>query len=90
VQQFAWRGPIGCTFPVIMKGGIAYTAANVDASWIGTNVETLFAASTGCPITVLSDADAAGLAELTFGAARGHMGTVLMLRSAPASAARYW
>jgi polyphosphate glucokinase len=79
VQQFAWHGPIGCTFPAIIKGGVAYTAANVDASWIGTNVQTLLATSTGCPITVLNDADAAGLAELTFGAARGQSGTVLML-----------
>jgi polyphosphate glucokinase len=79
VQQFAWHGPIGCTFPAIIKGGVAYTAANVDASWIGTNIPALFAASTGCPVTVLNDADAAGLAELTFGAARGQLGTVLML-----------
>jgi polyphosphate glucokinase len=78
-QQFAWHGPIGCTFPAIIKRGVAYTAANVDSSWIGTNVQTLLAASTGCPITVLNDADAAGLAELTFGAARGQSGTVLML-----------
>jgi polyphosphate glucokinase len=79
VQQFAWHGPIGCTFPAIIKSGVAYTAANVDSSWIGTNVQTLFAASTSGPITVLNDADAAGLAELTFGAARGQLGTVPML-----------
>ena len=78
-QHFAWHGSIGCTFPAIIKRGVAYTAANVDSSWIGTNVQTLLAASTGCPITVLNDADAAGLAELTFGAARGQSGTVLML-----------
>jgi polyphosphate glucokinase len=79
VQQFGWHGSIGCTFPAIIKSGIAYTAANVDSSWIGTNVEALFATSTGCPVTVLNDADAAGLAELTFGAARDQLGTVLML-----------
>jgi polyphosphate glucokinase len=79
VQHFAWHGPIGCTFPAIIKRGVAYTAANVDSTWIGTNVQALFAASTGCPIIVLNDADAAGLAELTFGAARGQLGTVLML-----------
>jgi polyphosphate glucokinase len=79
VQQFAWHGPVGCTFPAIIKGGVAYTAANVDSSWIGTNIQTVFAASTGCSIIVLNDADAAGLAELTFGAARGQLGTVLML-----------
>lgn len=79
VQLLAWHGPIGCTFPAIIKRGVAYTAANVDTSWIGKNVQSLFAASTGCPITVLNDADAAGLAELAFGAARGQLGTVLML-----------
>jgi polyphosphate glucokinase len=51
VEQFAWHGPIGCTFPAIIKGGVAYTAANVDTSWIGTNVQTLFTKPTGCPIT---------------------------------------
>src|SRR5262249_43935640 len=79
VQHFAWHGPIGCTFPAIIKGGIAYTAANVAPTWIGMNVQSLFAAPTKCPITVLNDADAAGLAELTFGAAHGQSGTVLML-----------
>jgi polyphosphate glucokinase len=78
-QHFGWQGRIGCTFPAVMKGGIAYTAANVDPAWIGMNVQALFAAPTGCPITVLNDADAAGLAELTFGAAQLQMGTVLML-----------
>jgi polyphosphate glucokinase len=79
VQHFAWHGPIGCTFPAIIKGGIAYTAANVAPTWIGTNIQAQFAAPTGCPIIVLNDADAAGLAELAFGAARGQSGTVLML-----------
>ena len=78
-EQFGWHGPIGCTFPAIIKRGIAFTAANVDSTWIGTNVQTLVAAATNCPITVLNDADAAGLAELTFGAARDQSGTVLML-----------
>src|SRR5262245_56531519 len=79
VQQFDWHGPVGCTFPAIIKRGVAYTAANVDPTWIGTNVEALFAASTGCRMRVLNDADAAGLAELRFGAARGQSGSVLML-----------
>jgi polyphosphate glucokinase len=78
-QQFGWHGSIGCTFPAIIKHGMAYSAANVDASWIGINVQTLFAASTDCQVTVLNDADAAGVAELSFGAARGQTGTVLML-----------
>lgn len=78
VRQLAWHGPIGCTFPAIMKRGIVYSAANVDSAWIGTNVQTLFAMATGCPIALLNDADAAGLAESTLGAARGQKGVVLV------------
>src|SRR5262245_43277670 len=78
-QHFAWQGPIGCAFPAIIKAGVAYTAANVDPAWIGMDVQALCARQTGCPVTALNDADAAGLAELAFGAARGHPGVVLML-----------
>jgi polyphosphate glucokinase len=58
---------------------VAYTAANVDQAWIGTDIQTLFARETGCAVTVLNDADAAGLAELAFGAAGGQHGVVLLL-----------
>jgi polyphosphate glucokinase len=78
-RNFAWRGPIGCTFPAIIKGGVAYSAANVDAAWIGADARALFERATGCPVTVLNDADAAGLAEMTFGAGRGQRGVVLLL-----------
>lgn len=79
VQKFAWQGPIGCTFPAVIKEGVAYTAANVDKSWIGTNVAQLIQHQTGCPTFVLNDADAAGLAEMQFGAGRGETGVVMML-----------
>ena len=76
---FEWNGAIGCTFPARIKRGIARTAANVDKSWLGTNVENLIEAKTGCPTVVLNDADAAGVAEMAFGAGRDRNDMVLLL-----------
>jgi polyphosphate glucokinase len=78
-RHFNWSGPIGCTFPAVNRHGVAYTAANVDKSWIGTNGEALIAAKTGCPVRLLNDADAAGIAEMEFGAGKGQMGVVIMI-----------
>jgi polyphosphate glucokinase len=69
----------GIGFPAVVLDGEAKTAANVDASWIGTQADVLFADALRRPLTVGNDADAAGLAEMRFGAGRGEMGTVLML-----------
>lgn len=79
VQQLNYQGPIGCTFPAIVQHGVMLTAANVDPSWIGTNGETIFQEATGCPVHVLNDADAAGVAEMRFGAGRNRQGVVIML-----------
>ena len=78
-QHFEWNGPIGCGFPAVVQHGIARTAANVHQKWIGTNASALFSDATGCPVTVLNDADAAGLAEMTFGAGKGRNGVVLLV-----------
>jgi polyphosphate glucokinase len=78
-SHFNWSGPIGCTFPAIVQKGILHSAANVDKSWIGTNGKQLLEAATGCPIVLLNDADAAGIAEMTFGAGKGHDGVVMIL-----------
>ncbi len=78
-QHFKWDGPIGCTFPAIVKAGVVYSAANVDNSWIGTNGAALLQKKTGCPVILLNDADAAGMAEMAFGAGKGHNGVVIML-----------
>ena len=79
-QHFKWNGPIGCGFPAVVRQGVILTAANIDQSWIGTNAEKLFSDKTGCPVTVINDADAAGLAEIRFGAGREvQKGTVLMI-----------
>lgn len=80
VEHFDYRGPVGCTFPAIVKDGVTLSAANVDDLWIGTNAEQLFeAASPGNAFTVLNDADAAGVAEVAFGAAQDRLGVVIML-----------
>jgi len=79
VTSFGWSGAIGCTFPGVVTEGVVRTAANVDPSWIGTDAASLFSKATGQPVTVLNDADAAGVAEMTFGAGKGEQSTVLML-----------
>ena len=77
--HFNWQGPIGCTFPAVVHHGVVHTAANVDKSWIGTNAESLFRQVTGCPVRVLNDADAAGLAEMVLGAGKDRQDVVIML-----------
>ena len=78
-RHYDYQGPIGCTFPAVVQHGVIMTAANVDQSWIGTNGETIFNETTGCPVHVLNDADAAGVAEMRFGAGRERKGVVIML-----------
>lgn len=79
VKQIGWKGPLGCTFPAIVEHGIVHSAANVDKSWIETPGEALFSERTGLPVTLINDADAAGIAEMAHGAGKGEAGTVLML-----------
>lgn len=79
IKQFDWQGPIGCTFPAVVQHGVVRTAANVDQAWVGTDGEALFRAATGYPVRVVNDADAAGIAEMTFGAGRGRKGVVILL-----------
>jgi polyphosphate glucokinase len=70
--------PVGVTFPAVIQHGVARTAANVDKSWIGTDVDALFTQKLGRPVHVVNDADAAGFAEARFGAAKGVSGVVFM------------
>lgn len=79
VDRFGWSGRLGITFPAIVRHGVTLSAANVDEAWIGLNAEEMFAEVTGLPVKVLNDADAAGVAEATHGAARGVEGVVLLL-----------
>jgi len=70
---------VGVTIPAVVRHGIVRTATNIDPGWIGTNAEELFAEALGVPVTVLNDADAAGLAEMALGAGKGHVGVVLVV-----------
>lgn len=79
VEHFGWKGSIGCAFPAVVKKGIVYSAANVDKSWIGTDGDSLLEERTGCRVMLLNDADAAGIAEMRFGAGEGRMGAVFVL-----------
>ena len=78
-RNFDWKGPIGVGFPAVIQHGVARTAANVHKSWINTDAAALFGEATGCPVTVVNDADAAGIAEMTFGAGKGRDGVVLLV-----------
>jgi polyphosphate glucokinase len=78
-QSFDWKGPIGIGFPAPIKAGVAMMAANISEKWVGTNADELFAKTTSCTSVTVNDADAAGLAEMAFGAGRGQPGTVIMV-----------
>jgi polyphosphate glucokinase len=78
-QHFSWKGPIGCTFPAIVRHGVVHSAANVARSWIGTDGQSLIEEKTGCPVVLLNDADAAGVAEMSLGAGKGKDGVVFMI-----------
>jgi len=80
VRHFGWTGPLGVTYPGVVVGGVVKTAANVDESWIGSHVAELTSTALGGrPVTVLNDADAAGLAEQRYGAGRNQNGVVVLL-----------
>ena len=81
VGDLSWTGPVGATFPAVIQHGVARSAANVDESWIGTDVDACFtaAAPQADGVFVLNDADAAGIAEVRFGAAKEVPGVVILL-----------
>jgi polyphosphate glucokinase len=76
---FDTDGPVGVTFPGVVTGGVIRTAANLDHEWVGVDAAQLFGKALGRPATVLNDADAAGMAEVRFGAAAGRSGVVVLL-----------
>ncbi|MBP7653367.1 ROK family protein [Candidatus Dependentiae bacterium] len=79
IKHFNWKNKIGCGFPAAINKGVSLTAANIHKNWIGLNIENFFKKKTGCEFKVINDADAAGLAEMNFGAGKKSNGTVLML-----------
>jgi polyphosphate glucokinase len=79
VAGFSWTGAVGCTFPGVVQHGVTRTAANLDPSWIDTDTDALFTERLGQEVHLLNDADAAGLAEVRYGAARDVDGTVILV-----------
>ncbi|MDP9485569.1 MAG: ROK family protein [Actinomycetota bacterium] len=79
VRQSGWEGPVGCGFPAVVKEGVARTAANIDKSAIGFDFQGALERELGAPVRVVNDGDAAGLAEMCWGAGRESEGVVLML-----------
>jgi polyphosphate glucokinase len=79
VGSIGGTGPVGLTMPSVVVDGVVRTAANIDASWIGTDAAALFATATGRRVGVVNDADAAGMAEMRYGAGVGHDGVVVLV-----------
>ncbi len=78
-SRFPGDQPMGIAVPAVVKHGVTWTAANIDASWIGAHSEQVFRTTLGRPIVLLNDADAAGIAEMQLGAGRGCSDTVMLL-----------
>lgn len=78
VSQAGWEGDFGCTFPGIVKRGVLYSAANLGQHWLGVDFAGILSQRSGKRVAVLNDADAAGLAEVDFGAAKGRDGVVIV------------
>jgi polyphosphate glucokinase len=77
--QLDASGPVGITLPAVVRSGVVQTAANIDEAWIGVEATERFGAALGRPVAVVNDADAAGLAEMRFGAGRDRAGVVVVL-----------
>jgi polyphosphate glucokinase len=78
-DRLGFSGPVGCTFPAIVRHGVALSATNVDKSWMNAPAQEILSSALARPVTLLNDADAAGLAEVIWGAAKGVSGTVIVL-----------
>jgi polyphosphate glucokinase len=72
-------GPVGLTLPAVVRDGIVETASNIDHGWIGVNAIELFSKASKRPVAVVNDADAAGIAEMRFGAGRDQRGVVVLV-----------
>jgi len=78
-KHFDWSGLVGVGFPGVIQRGVVRTAANLDRSWLEVNADEIFTKASGCDVVVINDADAAGLAEVRFGAGRDVPGVVILL-----------
>ncbi|WP_319502518.1 polyphosphate--glucose phosphotransferase [uncultured Draconibacterium sp.] len=78
-EHFNWKGKVGVGVPAVVKNGVMLTAANIDNSWIGQEVNKNLSEKTGCEVECVNDADAAGIAEIHFGAGAKVKGMVFLL-----------
>ncbi|NBC82141.1 MAG: ROK family protein [Bacteroidetes bacterium] len=78
-RHFNWKGPIGIGFPAVVQNGLVKTASNIDNSWIGVDIDALVKNMTGLPAFAVNDADAAGMAEMSFGAGMDMKGTIMLV-----------
>lgn len=79
VEFFDYKGVVGCGFPSIVKNGVAHSAANIDKHWIGASIEDVFGKVSGTRVLATNDADAAGIAEMRYGAGKGEQGLVFLI-----------
>ena len=79
IRHFQFSGAVGVGFPGVMRQGVVETAVNLSPGWVGKNAEKLFKRATKLSFSVINDADAAGLAEMTYGAGKKEKGTVVMI-----------
>jgi len=79
VTQHEWDGPVGVCMPSVVTHGVVRSAANIDSSWLDVDADELFTDATGHPVSVINDADAAGVAEMRWGSGRGRNGVVICL-----------
>ena len=79
VRRHGWSAPFGVGFPGIVHHGVVHSAANVDDAWIGVDADRVFTEACGVDVAMINDADAAGLAEVRWGAGRDVPGVVLVL-----------
>lgn len=81
IDELEYKGPVGVGFPAIVRRGVAGSAANIDDSWIGANIEEILEEKTGLPFFAVNDADAAGIAVMAFGAGQEYAkeGVVVMI-----------
>jgi len=80
VDNFNWNGKkIGIGFPAVIKNGVSLTASNIDPQFINYNIDKEFSAYLGCDVKVVNDADAAGIAEMTYGKGIGAKGLVIFI-----------
>ncbi|UCD41684.1 MAG: ROK family protein [Chloroflexota bacterium] len=78
-KKFNWKGSLGIGFPGVIRRGVTLTAANIHDDWVGLNAAKFIKKVTGRKTCIINDADAAGLAEITFGAGKDRQGVILLV-----------